>query len=189
MTKIAKNKTVFLDRDGILVKLINTEAPRDPKDMELIPEILPVVKKLHKDGFLIIIVSNQPDIALNKINETTKNALKKRFEELLIQNNVLIDAIYYCNHHPNSVNQKYPKNCACRKPKPGMILNAHKKFNIDLPHSFMIGDRASDIKAGALVNTKTILYDPNHVKDQSLKELRVEPDYIISKLDQILSII
>src|SRR3989344_5792952 len=104
-------KAIFLDRDGTLNKanIINNKsyAPTNPDQMTLFNTVGQTLKLLKKNGFLIIVVSNQPDIALGKINEDTKEKLERKFEELIDDLGLQIDGIFYCNHHPESINPKY----------------------------------------------------------------------------------
>lgn len=182
-------RAVIFDRDGIFVKKINNEAPTKVSELELIPEIIPLVKKIKKLGFLTIITSNQPDTALGKINEITKATLKNKFVKLLKKNKITVDAVYYCHHHAQGIIPKYIKVCDCRKPKPGMIIKGIKQFRIDPKNSFMLGDRASDVKAGETSGIKTILFDPYNSQKNYLIENNVKPDYTIKRLAEILTII
>ena len=183
------NRAVFLDRDGVIVKNIDGEAPTRVSDLELIPQIIPVILKLQKRGYKIIIVSNQPDVAQGIITEDTKKGLVKEFEKLLKEYKLSIDGIYYCFHHPQGVIKKYTKVCDCKKPKPGMLLKAIHDHKIDPKKSFMIGDRASDIKAGSLVGVKTVLFDPENSEQDYLLEYKVRPDFTIKKLSEAVEII
>lgn len=184
---ISSTKALFLDRDGILVKKIDGEAPRQVGDLQLVGEIIPVIKKARELGFLNIIASNQPDVALGKINEQTKMTLEKKFRELTAD--LPVDDIIYCHHHPKATVAKYRKDCDCRKPKAGMVLTAGKKYQIDMAKSFMLGDRASDVAAGIAAGASTILYDPNHTQEKYLQEMGVEPHYNISSLHQVIDIL
>lgn len=180
---------VFFDRDGTLIPTANYEkaidvAPRRPEDLKLFPETAEVVNQLRRNGFLIIIVSNQPDIALGKINETTKESLEKRFEELLRENEINIDAIYYCHDHPDGINPDYPKECDCRKPKTGMVFAAVEKFSIDLKKSWVVGDRDKDINMGKAAGCKTVL-----IKKLWSKAENCSPDFIVNNLSEVVDII
>jgi len=183
------NKAVFFDRDGVIVKNINGEALTNPKDLELIPNSIPFIKKLQKQGYKIIVVSNQPDVTLGIIDENTKNALVKKFKELLYKNNISVDGIYYCFHHPKGIIKKYAIECNCKKPKPGLLLKAISDHNINPLDSFIIGDRASDIKAGYLAGVKTILLDPKDLETDYLLQYNVKPDFTVRKLSDSLDII
>lgn len=182
-------KAVFFDRDGVVVKNIGGVAPTNVKDMELISESITLITELQKRGYKIFIVSNQPDVALGIIDEKTKNSLIKRFEDLIEENNLQLNGIYYCFHHPKGLVKKYAKECNCKKPKQGMLSKAILDHNIDFAKSFIIGDRASDIKAGSLAGVKTILLDPERAEETYLLEYNVRPDFIIGRLSQVLEII
>lgn len=184
-----KKSAIFFDRDGIVIKPIDSEAPTDPKQLKIFPEIIPVIKRARELNYLIFIVSNQPDIALGLINEETKNKLEEKFIKLLKAKGIVMDEIYYCHHHPNGRNPRYAKKCDCQKPKPGMLLNAIKRFNIDPKNSFMIGDRASDIKAGESAKVKTILFDPDKTQTEYLNFHQVKPDFKTNSLSKISEII
>ena len=183
------NKAIFLDRDGVIVKNVGGEAPLRVSDLELIPETILVILELKKRGYKIIIVSNQPNYAQGMISEGTKTRLVKKFEKLLKENSLDVDAIYYCFHHPQGVVKKYSKYCDCKKPKPGMILKAIKKYKIDPTKSYIAGDRATDIKAGNSAGVKTILLDPENAEVNYLLEYQVNPDFVVKKITDILNII
>ena len=182
-------RAAFFDRDGILVRPVDGEAPQRLEDLSLLPESIPVVRAVRQCGFLTIVVSNQPDAALGFINESTRRSLEKKFTALAKESNLPIDAISYCHHHPRGVVVKYTKDCSCRKPKPGMIINAGRKFAIDLRHSYMIGDRASDVKAGCDAGVTTILFDPEGSQQEYLKKLMVQPDYTVKHLKEVVNIL
>lgn len=182
-------RAVFLDRDGVIVKKVDGEAPIQVKDLELFLKSVPVIKKLNERGYKIFVVSNQPDVALGRIDEKTKKALVKKFEALLKNNDIKVDGIYYCFHHPKGVIKKYSKVCNCRKPKPGMLLKAIRDYKIDPAKSYIIGDRATDVKAGSLATIKTILIDPRNSEVNYLLQYNVRADFRIKKLSDALDII
>lgn len=181
-------KAIFIDRDGVIVKNVDGEAPKKAEDLKLNLESVPIMKKLQQKGYSIFVISNQPDVALGKINENVKKALLKKFRELLRENNISV-GIYYCFHHPRGVIKKYQKNCDCRKPKPGMLLKAIHDYKIDPLKSFIIGDRARDIKAGNLAGVRTILIDPENSEKNYLLEYKVKPDFTVNKLLEVTDII
>ena len=147
-------KAIFLDRDGVLSKtlLINGKsfAPRNLKDFKLFFDAAESTKKLKSAGFMVFVVTNQPDVGRKLIS---KKVLKKMHDKL--KKKTKVDAIYTCTHSQNM-------NCYCRKPKPGMILEAAKKYKINLKNSFMIGDRPSDITAGQKANCRSIFLDKKY---------------------------
>ena len=147
-------KAVFLDRDGVLSKAFikngKSFAPKSLKDFKLFSGSKNSVKKLQLSGFMVIVVTNQPDVGRKLIS---KKVLKKMHDKL--KKKTKVDAIYTCTHSQNM-------NCYCRKPKPGMILEAAKKYKINLKNSFMIGDRPSDITAGQKANCRSIFLDKKY---------------------------
>lgn len=182
-------RAVFFDRDGIIVKPVNGEAPTKVSDLELISETIPVIFRLQKMGYKIIVVSNQPDVALGVIDEKTKRGLVKKFEKLLKEARVKVDTIYYCFHHTKGVIKKYTRNCSCHKPKPGMLLKAKRAFDLDMGISFIVGDRASDIVAGKKAGVRTILLDPKNAQKDYLTLHNIKPDYTINSIKETLKII
>jgi len=150
------NKTVFIDRDGVIVEENNYNKI---EQLKLIEGSAKAIKLLNKNNFLTIIITNQAGVAKNYFTENDviifNNKLKEKLKE---HNNCHIDAIYYCPHHPNS-------NCECRKPKSGMLYTAKGKFDIDFTESFMIGDKITDIEAGDNVGCKTIMVMTGYGKE------------------------
>lgn len=181
-----KKKAVFFDRDGSLTNTFVIDnkpyAPTRPEDLELLPETPEILNRLHDANHLIIVVSNQPDIALGKIDEPTRLAIEKKFVDLIEQKGVHIDEIFYCHHHPDSINPEYPKECGCRKPKPRMIIKAAEKFGIDLSKSWVIGDTDKDINAGKSAGCRTILIQRSYSGN-------CEPDFSVQNLSQCVDIV
>ncbi|GAG94427.1 unnamed protein product, partial [marine sediment metagenome] len=149
------NKAVFLDRDGVITKEPPYYAHKIDQ-LELIPKSAEAIRLLNKNGFKVIIVSNQSGVARGyyqeKDIEIYNRAMKKKLEE----KNAYIDAIYYCPHHSEATIEKYKIDCDCRKPKPGMLRQAEKDLNLNLKRSFLVGDKMSDIEAGYRAGCKTI---------------------------------
>ena len=147
-------KAIFLDRDGVLSKVLIKDkksfAPTTLKNFKLFSYSATSVKQLKLAGFKVIVVTNQPDVGKKLLSKLTLN---KMHNQLKKKTNV--DKIYSCIHQQN-------ENCLCRKPKPGMILKAARKYNIDLKKSFLIGDRASDIEAGRKAKCRTIFLNKNY---------------------------
>ncbi len=183
-------KAIFFDRDGVLtvpdynLKEKKDYAVRDASRLRLYRNCADVVNQVRKFGYLTFVFSNQPDIALGKIDEKTKTELESKFLTLIESKSILFEEIKYCHHHENSINKNYPKLCSCRKPKPGMLLKLSKKWNIDLKNSYAIGDTWKDILAGKKSGCKTILI----CKQWSHLE-KCLPDYKVKNLREILDII
>lgn len=186
-------KAVFLDRDGVLNKLVLNpatrayESPHRPEDLVFCAGIFGPLKELSRAGYLLFIVSNQPSYAKGK---TTLKAIKETagiFSGTLRKKGVLITASYYCHHHPAGLAPGYAKKCACRKPAPFFLLKARKRFGVDLRESWMIGDRDSDIECGRRAGCRTIaIQNPrsagNRGKEQAdftAKDLKAAVKYIL----------
>jgi D-glycero-D-manno-heptose 1,7-bisphosphate phosphatase len=97
---------------------------------------------------------------------------------------VALDGFYYCPHHPDGNIEKYSVECNCKKPKPGMILQAAKKFNIDLSQSWLIGDILNDVEAGKMAGCKTILIDNGNETEWMVNKLRL-PDYLVKDMEEV----
>lgn len=145
-------KAVFLDRDGTTIV--------DPPDLrvdsieklKLFPETLDALRLLAKLDYKVFLITNQAGIHEGRISVDEFNVINNRFIEMIKSSGVEIIKTYMCSHSEQT-------NCACRKPKPGMLLQAAKDYDIDLSNSWMIGDRQSDIMAGVNAGTKTILVE------------------------------
>ena len=158
-----KQKAVFLDRDGTLNKYVGFL--RDIDEFELLSGVCDAIKKINQSGYLAIVVTNQPVIARGEITYEELNEIHNKMETLLGNEGAYIDAIYYCPHHPHKGYEgEIPElkfDCNCRKPKPGMLIQAANDFNIDLSQSWMVGDSDNDIQAGISAGCKTFLVCEN----------------------------
>ena len=163
------NRAVFLDRDGVITEDPPHYAHRLDQ-LRLIPRSARAIQRLNAHNFRIIIISNQSGIARGYYQEEDVKIFNDGMEHLLARESAHIDAIYYCPHHPNAKIERYKINCNCRKPKPGMILDAAQKYSIDLRNSFVVGDKWSDIEAGRAAGCKTVLVLTGHGKGEFDKE-------------------
>ena len=154
-----KQKAVFLDRDGTINKYVGFLSNID--EFELIPGVADAIKAINDSGYLAIVVTNQPVIARGEVSLSELERIHNKMETLLGQKGAYLDAIYYCPHHPHKgyagERSEYKIDCTCRKPKPGMLLQAAEDFNIDLDQSWMIGDGENDVEAGQAAGCKTVL--------------------------------
>ena len=145
-----KQKAIFLDRDGTINKYVGFL--REIEQFELLPNVSEVIKKINDSGYLAIVVTNQPVIARGEVTFEQLDQIHNKMETLLGKDGAYLDGIYFCPHHPHKgFEGEIPElkvECECRKPKPGMLLEAAKDFNIDLSQSWMIGDSDNDILAG-----------------------------------------
>ena len=145
------NSAVFLDRDGVLNRgyILDRKsyAPRKVSDFKLLPYAALSIEKLRQIGLLVIVVTNQPDINNGLVSVEIVNEMHS-----LLRSKTNVTDIFVCPHLKN-------EDCSCRKPNPGMLIEAAKKYNIELKKSFMIGDRGSDIEAGLRAGCRTIFID------------------------------
>ncbi len=140
-------KAFFIDRDGV----VNVEVDylHRPEDVILIGGLGEALGRIHRAGFLAVVVSNQSGVARGMYTMNEVKAVEVRICELLIQSGSDVpDAFYYCPHHKKGIVPELAVDCDCRKPKPGMFLQAARDWEIDPAQSYMIGDRMSDLLAG-----------------------------------------
>lgn len=149
------NKAVFLDRDGT----INSEKNYLYKieDFEFTYRAVDALELLQKQGYKLIIVTNQSGIARGYYTEEDVALLHKWLEEFLLEKGIHIDGIYYCPHHPDGIVDKYKRECDCRKPALGLYYRAIKDLNIDTGASFAVGDNLRDLEICKETNMKGIL--------------------------------
>jgi len=145
-----KQKAVFLDRDGTLNKEVGF--CHSSEDFELLPRTVENIRKINESGYLAVVVTNQPVIARGEMSFEELDRMHRKLETELGKAGAWLDGIYFCPHHPDSGFEGEVKElkivCDCRKPKPGMLLQAAKDMNIDLSASIMIGDSDRDVQAG-----------------------------------------
>jgi len=184
------NRAVFLDRDGVLIEDVHLLTRSDKiRILEGVPQAL---KKLKESGYLLIVVSNQTVISRGLMTEQEVKALQTQVERKLEESGAPpIGGFYFCPHHPNATILFYRKDCDCRKPRPGLLLHAAREFDIDLPGSFIVGDRITDIIAGARAGCRTILVQTGAhlappIETSSPLDTTISPDYICANLDEAL---
>ncbi|MCL2242950.1 MAG: HAD-IIIA family hydrolase [Treponema sp.] len=153
-----KQKAVFLDRDGT-INIYNCFI-RKPEEFELIEGAAEAIKIMNRLGYLVILITNQPVIARGEIDFQTLDLIHMKMETDLGKQGAYLDDIFYCPHHPDKgfegERPEYKIDCDCRKPKPGMILKASEKFNIDLSKSYMAGDHNRDMQTAINAGCKPV---------------------------------
>ena len=169
--------TVFMDRDGVINK-DSSEYIKDEAEFEFIPKSPEAIALLTKKDFQVIVITNQSLIGRKMASQKTLDAIFRKMKKGVRKAGGDIKDIFFCPHTPE-------ENCSCRKPKPGLILEAQKKYHIDLSYSCMVGDSAKDIEcalhAGCL---KTILVKTGNGSKtaQELSQKGITPDFIGSDL-------
>ena len=140
-------EAIFLDRDNTIIK--DNGYFHDPNAVVFMPHAALGLLELQRAGFLLVVVTNQSGIGRGYFPESDTIAVNQKITELLREQGVLLEKIYYCPHIPKD-------NCACRKPKPFLILKAAQELGIDLAKSFFIGDHMKDMDAGRAAGTATL---------------------------------
>jgi D-glycero-D-manno-heptose 1,7-bisphosphate phosphatase len=157
MSSAGGRKAVFLDRDGVIVipefRDGRSFAPVHLKDYRFYPEVLAALSRLKAAGFLLVVVTNQPEVGRGLIAEEVLMEMHRR-----LQASFPVDAIKVCRHTGAD-------GCNCRKPKPGMLLEAASELGISLLDSFMVGDRVSDVEAGRAAGCRTVLIDLGYTSE------------------------
>jgi D-glycero-D-manno-heptose 1,7-bisphosphate phosphatase len=150
-----KWQAVFLDRDGTINEEVG-HLDRMEK-LQLIPGAAEAIRRINESGMKAVVVTNQSGIARGIFDEAFVIEVHARLRELLRAEGALIDAFYYCPHHPTEGRAEYIKMCDCRKPSPGMLLRAAEELGIDPNRSYMVGDTLKDIEAGVRAGVQGIL--------------------------------
>ena len=164
-----KKRAVFLDRDGNINKDVGY--PNSPHLIEIYPYSYEAVRKINQAGLLAIITTNQSGIGRGLIKENELQDIHQRIQEDFVRQGAHFDGIYYCPHFISSKIPEYNKDCTCRKPLPGMALQAAVEHNIDLSRSYMVGDKVEDILFGLNIKAKPILVLTGY-GEKSLTSLR-----------------
>lgn len=177
MSMNKKSKAIFLDRDGV----INIEVGylSDPENFEFIEGSVEALRILKQKGFILIIITNQAGIARGYYTKEALNEIHKKMNRLLKEQDVVLDDVFYCPHHPD-----FTGACDCRKPKPGMIIKAKEKYNIDLQNSYMVGDTLKDIESGLAANCKTVLVLTGYGEKERKNIIIYKPDMIFKNLNE-----
>jgi D-glycero-D-manno-heptose 1,7-bisphosphate phosphatase len=169
------SRAVFLDRDGVINRALVRDgkpfSPRSLEQFELLPGVAPALVALKDAGYRLIVVTNQPDVATGKTDRETVEAMHAR-----LLSELPIDDVYACYHTDEHA-------CSCRKPRPGMLLDAARKWGIDLTESLLVGDRWRDIEAGRAAGCRTLLVESDY------RERRTEADHAVASLAEASQLI
>lgn len=182
------NRAVFLDRDGTINVEVNYL--NDPRHLQLMPGAADAIRLLRNAGFLTIVVANQSAVARGLCDEKTIDEIHLTLQNELMKQGTRVDALYYCPHHPTIGPPEYRRNCSCRKPRPGMLVQACVDFGIDLAKSYLVGDKLSDIEAGKRVGCRSVLVLTGHGREEVNRldgYSPVKPDHIAASLAEAAS--
>jgi len=149
-------RAVFLDRDGVINRTFLREGtwspPSSVAELEILPGVSAALNALRAKGYVLVVVTNQPDVARGTLSQHVVEALHER-----LRSELPLDAIFACFHDSDD-------RCDCRKPKPGLLLQAARALGIDLSRSFMVGDRWSDVEAGKRAGCRTLFVGTHHAE-------------------------
>jgi len=148
-------RAVFLDRDGTIN--VEKEYLHRPEEFEFIPGVPEAIRLLRTAGFRVIVVTNQSGVARGYYDEQAVEALHRHLDGELARYDTGVDAYYFCPHHPVEGVGEYRTACDCRKPLPGMLIQAARDFGLDLGRSYIVGDKLADVEAGLAAGCGTVL--------------------------------
>ncbi|HXC47675.1 MAG TPA: HAD family hydrolase [Candidatus Sulfotelmatobacter sp.] len=173
-----KKKAVFLDRDGVLNQVVLRNGkpypPATAAELVLAPHAKAALGELRAQGFLLLVVTNQPDVAKGITTRTLVEEINRKLAAELP-----VDDIFVCYHQDKD-------HCDCRKPKPGMILEGARKHNVDLAESFMVGDRWRDVESGQNAGCRTVFIDGGYEEQQPARPADVRVHSLKEAADWIL---
>lgn len=155
-----KRPALFVDKDGTLVEDVPYNV--DPARIRLVPELLPLLAAARDAGFRLVLVSNQPGIALGLYAPRALDAVVGELQRQLATRDLAFDACLFCPHFPSGRVPAYSGPCDCRKPAPGLLLRAAARCNIDLGASWLIGDILDDVEAAHRAGSRAIFFDRGH---------------------------
>jgi D-glycero-D-manno-heptose 1,7-bisphosphate phosphatase len=174
----AATRAVFLDRDGVISRSIVRGglpfAPMALSDFEILPEAPEACQRLKQAGFLLIVVTNQPEVGRGAMTRETVEAMHARMRGALP-----IDGVEVCYHPGHGLSE-----CDCRKPKTGLLLRAAREWGIELAQSWMVGDRWRDVDCGAAAGCRTVFIDRGYSES-----LRHAPDFRARDLAEAAEVI
>ena len=191
MKRSIERKVCFLDRDGVINQEVGDLSRVD--QLTLIPGASTSIRKLNQNGFLVIVVTNQPVLAKGFMTFEGLSKIHAQLEWVLGLSGAFVDAIYVCPHHPKKGFQgeveRLKKDCECRKPAPGLILQALADHNLDMSNSWLIGDRLCDIAAGQSggVNSNILVRTGHAGHDEDLFEEK--PDFVVKSIVEACNLI
>jgi D-glycero-D-manno-heptose 1,7-bisphosphate phosphatase len=174
-------RAVFLDRDGTVIEEVGYLNRLDR--VVFFPWSVDAIRVLNDAGLLVVIVTNQAGVARGYFDESLVRETHALIDRRLAAGRARVDAFYYCPHHPQGVVEALRQTCECRKPKPGMIHRAAQDLDIDVPGSFVVGDRWLDIEMGRAAGAQALLVRTGYGQNEERRpEDLVSADYVADNL-------
>jgi len=188
-----KNTAVFLDRDGTINEEVGYLDSLDK--FKIIPGAYEAIRLINESGMKVVVISNQAGVARGLFTEDFVKITHEYLQNALRKKGAYIDNFYYCPHHPTEGIELYRQVCNCRKPAPGMLLQAAQDLNIDFKRSYLVGDRFNDMEAGKKIGVRGILvktgFGQSLLQDDGPDEATPEnkPDFIAADILEAVKLI
>lgn len=184
---------VFLDRDGVINSYVmhqefgTIDSPANPEEFSLIAGVDAALCRLRNLGYTLVVVSNQPGIAKGRFSNSILEATTAKMRSLC---SGTLSAVYYCLHHPAALVEEYRTVCGCRKPAPGLLLQAAHEMDLELDSSFMVGDGITDVLAGHSAGVRTIFIGARKCYNcAEFSKAKIHPDFIAEDLSSAADLI
>ena len=179
---------VFIDRDGVLIEDVDLLA--NPDEIRVLDGVPQALTSLEQAGFRLIVISNQTVVARGLATEADVCAMNAEVERQLTEAGAPhLSGFYFCPHHPRATLPAYRVACECRKPRSGLLVQAAREHDLDLTRSFVVGDRITDIVAGARVGCRTVQVQTGKHREPPIQTVdplddSVEPDHVCANLPE-----
>lgn len=175
---MALTPAIFLDKDGTILEDVPYNV--EPRQMRFAAGAFAGLARLATLGLPLIVVSNQPGVALGKFSIAELVSVRDQLARMFVMAGARLDGFYYCPHHPEGIRPGYGRSCECRKPAPGLLYVAAQRHDIDLASSWFVGDILDDVEAGRRAGCQTLLLDNGNETQWHMDEWRephrMEPD-------------
>ncbi len=178
-------RAVFLDRDGTITEEVGYL--RDVDGLRILPGVASAIARLNRAGIQVIVITNQSGVARGYFSEGFIEEVHQKMKSILAMDGASIDGHYYCPHHPEGTVERYRHNCKCRKPEIGMLEQAAREHDLDLPLSFVVGDKYLDVQTGFRAGARSILVLTGYGRELYAAQGRTwprQPDHVAEDLAQ-----
>jgi len=162
-----RRPALFLDRDGTLVKEVNYLTRVD--ELQMLDSSAEALRLAHAAGMATVLITNQSAVARGMLAEADLQVIHRRLSEMIVEQGGILDAVYYCPHHPEASVPEYIASCQCRKPQPGLILKAARELGLNLSESVMVGDTLKDVEAGKRAGCTAVLVETGYGASEAAK--------------------
>lgn len=180
---VGSRPAVFIDRDGTLTDEVGYV--NHPTRLRLLPRSAEAIRRLNEAGVPAVVVTNQAGIARGYFSEDVLHAVNAELTAQLARGGARLDGVYVCMHHPTEGATPYRVECECRKPKPGLLLNAARDLDLDLRRSIIVGDKPSDLEVAPLVGARSVLVLTGYGRGEweyQRERFPVTPDHVATDL-------